>query len=374
MKILFIHGIAEVGGAERELLLIVNHLPKYDCQPVVVCPREGPFPELLRHGCIETRSAPFYPWRKFLWIHRRSQNVKGLMKVLQIEKPDLVHVNDIWWVPQTLRALKYTEKQRIPVVVHVRQEIECSKVKRYELDKSSLVFAVSCRVSEALVAGGVPGQRLRVLYSGLDLTKTSNRDVGQEGHRPFDIPPEAPLIGTVANLFPRKGYEVMLAAFPKVLEVIPNVHYLIIGKGNEQYEKSLKSRVNELGLGNQIHFTGFQSMVYSYLACLDVYVHPALMEGFGISVLESMAMEKPVIATKTGGLPEIVEDGRTGILVPPGNSTALARAIVDLLQDSKQRAEMGRLGKKRVTECFTVESMMGKMVQEYNLLISNLKN
>ena len=87
-----------------------------------------------------------------------------------------------------------------------------------------------------------------------------------------------------------------------------------------------------------------------------------------------MAMEKPVIATKTGGLPEIVKDKRTGILVPPGNPTALARAIVDLLQDSKQRTEMGRLGKKRVTECFTVEAMMGKMVREYNLLISNLKN
>jgi len=372
MKILFIHGIAEVGGAERELLLIVNHLPKYGCQPVVVCPREGPFPELLRHGCIETRSAPFYPWRKLLWIHRRSQNVKGLMKVLQIEKPDLVHVNDIWWVPQTLRALQHIEKQRIPIVVHVRQEIECSKVKRYELDKSSLVFAVSCRVREALEAGGVPGQRLRVLYSGLDLAKISNHGVGQEGGRPFDISSEAPLIGTVANLFPRKGYEVMLEALSKVLEVIPNVHYLIIGKGNKQYEKRLKSRVNELGLGNQVHFTGFQDPVFSSLACLDVYVHPALMEGFGISVLESMAMEKPVIATKTGGLPEIVEDKRTGILVPPGNTTALARAIVALLQDSRQRAEMGRVGRKRVTEYFTVEAMMGKMVQEYNLLIRNL--
>ena len=83
-------------------------------------------------------------------------------------------------------------------------------------------------------------------------------------------------------------------------------------------------------------------------------------------------MGKPVIATKPGGLPEIVEDGRTGILVPPCNPAALARAIAALLQDSRQRVEMGRLGRKRVTEYFTVEAMLGKMVQEYNLLIRNL--
>ncbi len=93
------------------------------------------------------------------------------------------------------------------------------------------------------------------------------------------------------------------------------------------------------------------------------------VQEFGISVLECMAMGKPVIATKTGGLPEIVEDGRTGILVPPCNPAALARAIVALLQDSGQRAEMGRLGRKRVTEYFTVEAMMGMMVQEYFSLL-----
>ena len=96
------------------------------------------------------------------------------------------------------------------------------------------------------------------------------------------------------------------------------------------------------------------------------------VQGFGILVLQCMAMGKPVIPTKTSGLPEMVEDGRTGILVPPCNSAALARAFGALLQDSKQRAEMGRLGRKRVTEYFTVEAMMGKMVQENNLLIRNL--
>jgi len=109
--------------------------------------------------------------------------------------------------------------------------------------------------------------------------------------------------------------------------------------------------------------------VYPVLAAMDVYVHPALMEGFGIAVLEAMAMRKPVVATTTGGLPEIVQDGQTGLLVPPGEPNALAQAIVNLLQDSTRRVAMGRSGRSRVETIFTVEAMMDRLIAAYGLLL-----
>ena len=118
-----------------------------------------------------------------------------------------------------------------------------------------------------------------------------------------------------------------------------------------------------------VHFAGFQESVYPILEALDLYVHPARMEGFGIAVLEAMAMRKPVIATRTGGIPEIVQEGKTGILVSPGEPDKLAQAIVDLLQDSTRRVAMGRSARNRVETMFTVEAMMDKLTAAYGLLL-----
>jgi len=183
------------------------------------------------------------------------------------------------------------------------------------------------------------------------------------------IPAEAQVLGTVANLFPRKGYEVMLNAMPTLLTAFPQVHYVIVGTGDTEYEARLRALTQKLGLGGHVHFAGFHDSVYPVLAAMDVYVHPALMEGFGIAVLEAMAMRKPVVATTTGGLPEIVQDGQTGLLVPPGEPNALAQAIVSLLQDSTRRVAMGRSGRSRVETLFTVEAMMDRLIAAYGLLL-----
>src|SRR5438309_1063166 len=161
----------------------------------------------------------------------------------------------------------------------------------------------------------------------------------------------------------------MLRAMPKILAALPQVHYVIVGSGDAAYETRLRAVVKDLRLERCVHFAGFQASVYPYLAAMDVYVHPALMEGFGIAVLEAMAMRKPVVATTTGGLPEIVQDGKTGVLVPPNEPDALARAIVGLLQDSTRRVAMGRSGRNRVETLFTVEAMMDRLIAAYGLLL-----
>ena len=369
--ILFIHGIAEIGGGERDLLMLLDRLPGYGYRPVVVCPERGPFVEELRHRGIGCRHATFPPWRKLLSYPRRRATIRSLGEIVTSERPALVHVNDIWWVPQTLGALERSGMSgsdripRTPIVAHVRQEIEPRKVKRYDLHRADLLFPVSKQIQVPLEAGGVAPEKARPLYSGLDLARIPAQSGREAVRQRYGFPKDALVLGTVANLFPRKGYDVMLAALLRILTHCPHVHYLIVGHGDKDYEARLRRLAGADTLRSRVHFTGFQPDVYPFLAAMDLYVHPALMEGFGIAVLEAMAMGLPVIATRTGGLPEIIEERITGVLVPPGDVEALGTAVVTLAADVQLRSVYGAAGRDRVMKSFTIGAMMDRLVAGY---------
>ena len=366
--VLFVHGITEIGGAERELMVMLERLPRRGYRPIVACPDGGPLAQALARFGVETRTAPMPPWRKLFAYPQRPAAVRALRAVIATTRPALIHVNDIWWVPQTLRAVEGLP--RVPIVAHVRQEIEHAKARRYELERADLVLPVSRQIQRSLEQGGVRPERLRTLYSGLDMTRVKDQEDGRGARRRFGIPADALVLGTVANLFERKGYEVMLQALPGIANTSPATHYLIVGSGDAAYEARLQALIGVLGLDPRVHFAGFQESVYPCLAAMDLYVHPALMEGFGIAVLEAMAMRKPVVATTTGGLPEIVQGGETGMLVPPGDADALARAVSSLLQDSARRRQWGEAGRARVTAHFTVEAMMDQLTSGYETVLA----
>jgi glycosyltransferase involved in cell wall biosynthesis len=361
----FVHGIGEIGGAERELLAYLEHLPRMGIQPLVVCPAESHLADKIAALGITTRHVPFPAWRKLLEWPRRGKAVSRLREVIERARPSLVHVNDIWWLPQTLRAVKGLG---IPVLCHVRQEIQPRKVSRYRLPSADVVFAVSRDVEASLQAGGVKPERIHILHGGIDLARVPASSDGAEFRRRLGIPPAAPLLGTVANLFPRKGHDVMCHAL-SALRRRPEIHYLIVGAGDPGYEQMLRKLVQSLGLEGHVHFAGFQDPVYPALAAMDLYVHPAIMEGFGIALLEAMAMAKPVVATRTGGIPDIVVPGETGMLVTPGDSEALASAIDALLDDKSRWAALGQAGRKRVERLFTVDAMISKLVACYEAVI-----
>ena len=141
--VLFVHGITEIGGAERELLRVLERLPRFGYRPVVVCGEWGPLIQELKRRSIDIRYAPMPPWRKFFSYPKRAPAVHALREIIAKERPLLVHVNDIWWVPQAIRAVAELPDLSLPIVAHVRQEIEPHKVRRYKLDKVDLVMPVS---------------------------------------------------------------------------------------------------------------------------------------------------------------------------------------------------------------------------------------
>lgn len=367
VPILFIHGIREIGGAERELLLILKQLQGHSYNSVVACPDGGALRKALEQIGVETRCVSFPPWRKVMAYAGRRNAIRRLREIIVEVRPALIHVNDIWWVPQSLRA---SAGLGVPILAHVRQEIEPPKVRRYGLDQVDVVLAVSRHIQQSLEAGGVHPERLATVYSGIDMRCIPPKDNGGGKSRLFGIPVDVPVIGTVANLFPRKGYEVMLQALPRILATFPNVHYIIIGRGDAGYERTLRSLARTLGVEQAVHFVGFQEEVYSCLAAMDICVHPALMEGFGIAVLEAMAMEKPVVASRVGGIPEVVQHEATGLLVPPGDSEALASAVLRLLKEPYSRQHMGKAGKERLEMHFTLDQTMRTLQNVYAKLLS----
>ena len=372
-RILYVHGIEAIGGAERDLIALLKTLDRHTWEPHVVCPGTGPFREQLHAIAVPTHALSLPPWRKPLAVFQRRSAIGRLGALVGQLDPALVHVNDIWWVPHTVRAIASGRSHSMPIVAHVRQEIEPEKVGRYELDRVEAAIAISRQIEQSLIAGGVSMSRVRTLYSGIDCSKRQATRDGQAIRQMLGLPHDAVLLGTVANLFSRKGYEVMLRALPAIIHAVPMVHYVIVGSDDHGYADRLTRLANELTIADRVHIVGFQDPVQPFLAELDLYVHPALMEGFGIAVVEAMVMGKAVVATTTGGLPEVVAQGETGLLVPPGDAESLAEAAISLLENKSRREQMGACGRMRAQERFSLDASVAHMEQLYGDVLGTQK-
>ncbi len=372
-RILYVHGIEAIGGAERDLIALLKTLDRHKWEPHVVCPGTGPFREQLHAIAVPTHALSLPPWRKPLAVFQRRSAIGRLGALVGQLDPALVHVNDIWWVPHTVRAIASGRSHSMPIVAHVRQEIEPEKVGRYELDRVEAVIAISRQIEQSLITGGVSMSRVRTLYSGIDCSKRQSPHDDQAIRQMLGLPNDAVLLGTVANLFPRKGYEVMLRALPAIVHAVPMVHYVIVGSDDHGYADRLTRLANELTIADRVHIVGFQDPVQPFLAALDLYMHPALMEGFGIAVVEAMAMGKAVVATTTGGLPEVVAQGETGLLVPPGDAESLAEAAISLLENKPRREQMGGCGRMRAQERFSLDASVAHMEQLYGDVLRTQK-
>ena len=372
-RILYVHGIEAIGGAERDLIALLKTLDRRKWEPHAVCPGTGPFGEQLHTIAVPTHALSLPPWRKPLAVLQRRSAVGRLGAFVEQLDPAMIHVNDIWWVPHAVSAIASHTSNPVPIVAHVRQEIEPPKVQRYQLDRVEAVIAISRQVEQSLVAGGVSAKKVRTVYSGIDLSEKEPAHNDEAIRLMIGLPKGAVLLGTVANLFPRKGYEVMLRALPAIIRAIPTVHYVIVGSDDHDYADRLQKLALELKIADRVHIVGFQDPVQPFLAALDLYVHPALMEGFGIAVVEAMAMGKAVVATTTGGLPEVVAQGETGLLVPPGEIESLAATVVSLLEDSIRREQMGRCGRARARERFSLDASVRHMEQVYGEVLATQK-
>jgi glycosyltransferase involved in cell wall biosynthesis len=204
------------------------------------------------------------------------------------------------------------------------------------------------------------------IYNALRQERVNKHYDRSTSRAALGIPSNALVAGAIARLEPQKGLMYFVRAMPLVLQSVPHAHFAIAGDG--PLLTTLQDHVRQLGISSRVHFVGWQNDIGMVLSALDAMVLPSLWEAFGIVSLESMAMRVPVIASNVDGIPEVVRDGETGLLVPARDTWALAQAIIALLTDSSRAYAMGCRGREWVLERFTVSSM----VAHHALLYQNL--
>jgi glycosyltransferase involved in cell wall biosynthesis len=184
-----------------------------------------------------------------------------------------------------------------------------------------------------------------------------------DAHATFWLPHGAPLVGNVAALAPHKGQRHLVAAAARVVRELPDARFLIVGDG--ELRDTLEKQIKTLALDRHVFLTGFRADALSLMKSFDLFAMSSVTEGLGSVVLEAMACRRAVVATRAGGLPEVVNDGVTGLLVPPQDDEALAQAIVSLLRDPSRRQTMGDAGYARVASEFSIEKMVSETVRVY---------
>jgi len=231
------------------------------------------------------------------------------------------------------------------------------------------LIAVSRAIVRKIEGEGRVGAPISLVYNGVDLQRYEEPQVCCTLHGEYPIPVDAPIVGVVARLEPEKGHPTLLEAWPAVLGAVPNAHLLIVGEGTER--DSLEAQAASLGIGESVIFTGRRDDVPAVTAALDVAVLPSYREAQGLSILEAMALSRPVVASAVGGIPEMIEHGRTGLLVPPRNPKVLADSIVRLLTDHPLADTLGRAGKDLVHERFCVELMVRAVETIYDEAVAD---
>jgi len=202
---------------------------------------------------------------------------------------------------------------------------------------------------------GIPASRIQVIYNGVEPSlRMSDAEVDrcrtELGLRAGDL-----VIGTVGSLYPVKGHQYLLDAMPAVLRGYPNAILLLVGRG--ELEVSLKEQAKRLGIEERVRFLGMRQDVPRLLAVMQVFVLPSLSEGLSMALLEAMVSGKPAVATRVGGNPELVEHGKTGLLVQAENATALANSLMRVLGDRTMMHQFGRAGAARIQQHFSVIQM-----------------
>jgi len=386
--VLYFDHTALLSGGEIALLNLIRHLDRRLVTPIVALASEGPLAARLREICevhvlplpenIRNRRKDSLGWSSMLKLPEVAALVRYTYELARFAKnhdADLIHTNSL--KADIIGGVAGFLARR-PVVWHVHDRVE-----EDYLPKSAVrAFRFLCSVVPSYVIANSQAA-LRTLHlkqnqpqaaipPGVELPKHSNG--GQGVHGPRLVPPpdenaDKPVIALIGRICPWKGQGIFLEAAAAVRKRFPNATFKIVGAalfGEEPYEAEIRQLCTELNLNEAVEFTGFCSNIPEFLTQVDVVVHAStIAEPFGQVIVEGMAAAKPVVATNGGGVPEIVIDNVTGLLIPMGDASAMAEAVCNILSDPSTARQMGLRGRDRVRERFSIESTALKVEAVY---------
>lgn len=373
-KVKILHVAAtSTGGIGLNLLMLARHINKERFELSFALPRDSHFfDEIAKEGVnvfpLEIDRNPF-----------RLRNIIGFFKVLKIIREisyDIVHTHTSVGGIIGRFAARLNGTPLVLWTIHgwafdypyggsIRRRFFLMIEKIMDRFTDHYV-AISENMKEVGVNAGITDTgKIDVIYHGIELKEYPAQElirnrVGIKNDGNI-------IIGTVGRLEPQKAVNVLIQAVALVKNRHPHIKLLLVGDG--PLREDLENLAGTLNMGNDVIFTGWRPDAGDYIACMDIFSLSSLWEGFGIVLLEAMSLAKPIVATKVGGVPEIVMDGKGGILVPPGRPDELAAGILHLLGNPDIRREMGYFNKERVNTVFGLKTMIERYEVMYERLL-----
>jgi glycosyltransferase involved in cell wall biosynthesis len=344
-------------GGQNQVLLTVNGLRELGHRAALVAHPDG---ELRRRASEGLELIPIAPrtevdltagWR--------------LARVIKRLAPDVIHAHDPHGIAMASLALSLGGSARAPALVAARRvdfHLKGNSFSRWKYRQVDCFIAASEAIRRMLVADGVPEERTTTVHEGIDVDRIA-ATAPVNVHEAFWLPHHAPVVGNVAALVPHKGQRHLVEAAHLVVRELPDARFVVLGEG--ELRPQLTHQIHEHRLEKHVLLAGFRTDVIGCMKGFDLFVMSSVTEGLGTSLLDAMACARAIVATRTGGIPEVVEDGETGVLVPPRDHHAMAAAIVRLLSDDGERRRLGEAGLRRVRERFTVERMVAGTAAVY---------
>jgi len=373
LRVLLLTDADVFAGTERHILSLACALRGEAIDVLIGCP----FPSLLADEA-KRAGIEIVPIAKRGFVDWRAARI--LRGVAQSQRISIIHAHNGRTALAAAIGLRGLSHPRLVVTQHFLDPAHARRrgpaaclsgiAHRWMNARIDRVIAISRAVADSIQRrGDVEARRVAVIHNGIPDCAAEVRKPAGQVRRELGIQANAPLIVCAARLEPEKDVGTLILAMQKLRSEQPEIQCVIAGRGS--LADRLSAQIKSLGLENHVHLHGFTSDVPSLIGAADVLALPSLAEPFGLVILEAMALGKPVVATRAGGPVEIVEDGATGLLVPPSDAPALAAAIGHLIRDRDAADNMGRQGRARYQAHFTAAAMAAATANVYRELVNH---
>ncbi len=365
IRVVYLAHAFMVGGAEEMVLNLVRHLPPR-FEPMVCCIHEaGPIGEEIRRTGTPLTVLGLEPGL------RRPGDIGGIRRYLRARRPAIVHT---FLLTASLYGRLAAILEHVPIVIGTEVNIYQRKRRHHALAERLLmrwtdrvvVSAESVRDFYVRQVHADPA-RVDVIYNAVDFTQAQPTRTRAEVRRDCGVPEQAFVGGMIARLTEQKGHRFLFDAMA-VAPALAAMHAIVIGGGDLQ--SALVRQVEDLGLSGRVHFLGPRRDLGDLLGAMDVFVMPSLWEGLPLSLVLAMGAGLPVVATAVAGIPEVVDAGRTGLLVAPGDAAALGAALTTIATDVAARERLGRDARASVLPRFNVDGYVRAITGLYDRLLA----
>ncbi len=346
-------------GGALQVFYLLRGLANKPVRSVLVCPQGSAIADAARDVVDKVYEMPMKGDLDLGFIKR-------LKWVLKEEQADLVHLHSrrgadvLGGIAANWAGVKCICSRRV-------DNPESPFVARFKYRLYDRVVTISNGIREVLLSEGVPADKVQCVHSAVDVEKFDRAPEREWFLNEFDLPPQSRVLAVIAQLIHRKGHRHLFAALPEVIQQYPDIQVFLFGKGPKEDE--LQQQIEQQSLAEHVRLIGFRNDLHRVLPNLHAVVHPADMEGLGVSLLQAAAAGVPLIGTRAGGIPEIVRDEQNGLLIAPQNVEQLRDAMLQLLSDDAQAQTWGAAGKEIVKAEFSISAMVDGNFRVYQSLM-----